>query len=451
MSGAERSIRAVAPPVRIRQSDVDACPGALRLHAAADGPLARVRLPGGMLTGAQLADLAKLAGEYGDGWLELTSRANVQLRALNGVSPAALAARLWSAGMLPSEAHETVRNIAAPPLAGDQIRRLVRALDEAICADPALAALPGRFLFAIGRVPMDADVAAIPIESATAASVHETSNSVANRAGESADDHGRDADDRTFAIFLGNVDTGLRVAADAVVPTLTAAAHAFLAERAEDRSRERPAWRLRELPDGPARVAGRVAGMASHRETADTSATPPDSTPAAESTPVGIVGQEDGLFAVGTLVPLGRLGGVPVQLLAKANHLVVTAGRGIVVRDLPASAAETWKWELAAAGLEVDRESRWVGVTACAGKPGCAKALADVRADAEATTRHVDGLPVHWVGCARGCGSPAGPHVRVEATADGYVVGRGGTSAADADVVASTVDLEEIVAGARRH
>ncbi|HEY0000232.1 MAG TPA: sulfite reductase subunit beta, partial [Actinoplanes sp.] len=151
-------------PPPLRRSDVDACPGALRLHAAADGPLARVRLPGGMLSGAQLAVLGALARECGDGRLELTSRANVQLRALQGEDPTALAALLTQAGLLPSQTHETVRNIAAPPLAGALIRGLVQELDRALCADPELAALPGRFLFAIGEVPLDADVSAAPLD-----------------------------------------------------------------------------------------------------------------------------------------------------------------------------------------------------------------------------------------------------------------------------------------------
>jgi len=390
----DRSIRAVPPP--IRQSDVDACPGALRLHAAADGPLARVRLPGGMLTGSQLTVLGELAGRWGDGCLELTSRANVQLRALRSADPAGLASRLAEAGLLPSAAHEVVRNIAAPPLAGARLRALVHDLDRALCADAALAALPGRFLFAIGDVPQAADVAAVPAGDA-------------------------------FTILFAGADQGVRVPAAGVVPALLAAAHAF---RAEQAAHDPPAWRLRELPDGPARVAARVLAAVSDTSAAHLATTPGGGRPAAgargeERALVGLLAQEDSpAAAVGALVPLGRLTRVHLGVLGRADRLVITSWRGVVVPDLAPEAAERWLRELSEAGLETAAGSRWSGVTACAGRPGCAKALADVRADADAATRFVDGLPVHWLGCARGCGSPAGAHVRVEATPDGYVVSR---------------------------
>jgi precorrin-3B synthase len=383
----------------IRASSTDACPGALRLHAAADGPLARVRLPGGMLTGAQLATLAGIAAEWGDGGLELTSRANVQLRALNRTDPAKLAARLFAAGLLPSQTHETVRNIAAPALATPALRALVVALDHALCADPALAALPGRFLFAIGRVSLTADVAAVPAPQSPAG-------------------------DR--AILLAGQDEGLRVPAGRVVEALLAAAHAFLAERAGTGTA--PAWRLAELPDGPRRVATRVAAALGLPLGGVTTATAlPDAGPDAPL--VGVVEQGDGLVAVGAMAPLGRLTGVPATVLTRARRLVCTPSRGVVVPDLAPAAAGGWVTALAGAGLPVEADSRWAGVTACAGRPGCAKSLADVREDALAATRFTEGLPVHWVGCARGCGSPSGAHVRVEATGDGYAVtAAGGTT-----------------------
>ena len=37
-----------------RQRENDACPGALQTHSAADGQLARIRLPGGLIDAAQL-------------------------------------------------------------------------------------------------------------------------------------------------------------------------------------------------------------------------------------------------------------------------------------------------------------------------------------------------------------------------------------------------------------
>jgi precorrin-3B synthase len=406
----------VPPPIRvpapIRTRDVDACPGALRLHAAADGPLARVRLPGGMLTGDQLAVLGQI------GPPELTSRANVQLRGLTDADPDDLAARLSAAGLLPSQTHETVRNIAAPPLADAVMRALVTDLDRALCADPVLAALPGRFLFAIGDVPLAADLAAVPEGDA-------------------------------FTILFAGHDAGLRVPAGEVVETMLRAARVFLDERdnaagssnaatggtvggdaaaggaasrdtAEDRAvggdaaagggAKGLAWRLHELADGPARVARALGAPHEPRPVTRTPVT----------SHIGVLPQSDGLVAVGSLVPLGLLRGEALRLLTGARRLVITPAREVVVPDLTPEAARRWLRQLDEAGLPTSSESRWSGVTACAGRPGCARALADVRADADAASEFAAGLPVHWIGCARGCGSPSGPHVRVEATPTGY-------------------------------
>ena len=422
---APRSIRAVRA---LRQSDTDACPGALRLHAAADGLLARVRLPGGVLSGAQLRSLRELAERFGDGWLELTSRANLQLRGLRAEDAETLAAGLRTAGLLPSATHDAVRNIAAPPPAGPSTRALVTEVDDALCGDPALARLPGKFLFAIGHVPLAADVAAVPAHGPEAVPA----------AGPAAGPAGR-----RFALRFAGRDTGLRVGAEQVVPALITAAHAFLAEREAQRPAaradrpgagtgrpaagpDRPgvgaaAWRLRELADGPARVSARVASALGL-----TPAPVAPATPVPVLQPADLLGtvelDEPGRVAVGALVPLGRLSGVQLRALEPADRLVVTPWRGVLVADLPPVAAPGWTDRLVAAGLAVAADSAWVGVTACAGRPGCARSLADVRADATAAARFVDGLPVHWAGCERACGSPAGRHVLVQATPDGYQV-----------------------------
>ncbi|MER6873419.1 precorrin-3B synthase, partial [Amycolatopsis sp. NPDC000673] len=100
----------MSSPARVR---ADACPGVFATHDAADGPLARVRLPGGVVTADRLRALASCAEDLGDGDVHLTSRANVQLR---GVRRPGLAGRLTEAGLLPSPSHERVRNVLASPL-----------------------------------------------------------------------------------------------------------------------------------------------------------------------------------------------------------------------------------------------------------------------------------------------------------------------------------------------
>lgn len=143
----------------------DACPGALRLHAADDGFLARVRVPAGLLTVEQASALALAADRFGDGHLELTSRGNVQLRGLADGCGAGLAELLDRAGLLPAPSHERVRNIVATPLSGldgpDRPDASAWAVefDRLLCAAPWAAALSGRFLFAFddGR----GDVAAL--------------------------------------------------------------------------------------------------------------------------------------------------------------------------------------------------------------------------------------------------------------------------------------------------
>ena len=133
----------------------DACPGAVRLHEAADGFLARVRVPGGWLSLAQAQALGEAAARLGDGGLELTSRGNVQLRGLGPDAGADLAGVLQAAGLLPSLDHDRARNVVASPLSGlDGRGRLdlspwIAALDEILCANSTFTNLSGRFLIGL--------------------------------------------------------------------------------------------------------------------------------------------------------------------------------------------------------------------------------------------------------------------------------------------------------------
>jgi precorrin-3B synthase len=385
------------------------------VHQAADGGLARVRLPGGLLSPTQLRVLAAASGELGDGNLELTSRGNVQIRALRPGAPQTLSDRLYDAGLLPSITHERVRNILASPLSGlDEhslydVLPLAAELDHLLCAQAGLAELPGRFLFALddGRGDLSAlgaDVAVRVLPGGTKA-----------------------------ALLLGGQLGGAQVRLEEVPSVMVAAAEAFLAERTEQESE---AWRLAELTEGPAQIYKRL-GLPQPAAT--------ELNPAPSPTVVaGLHQQTDGRIALVVTVPLGSLSAEQAAVLAEIadlgnGQIRVTPWRSVVLGGLVA--VEEVVPRLESAGLVVEPESPWNGVTACAGKPGCAKALADVRADArEATSRiHPGRKTVHWSGCERRCGRPAGEFVDVVALGKGYAI--------DGEPVAT--ELAEAVAAAR--
>ncbi|WP_234430855.1 precorrin-3B synthase [Streptomyces sp. NRRL F-4489] len=419
-----------APPVRDRG---DACPGALRLHSAADGGLARVRLPAGDLTADQAAALADAAERLGDGHLSLTSRGNVELRGLPADCGGQLAGLLTEAGLLPSARHERIRNILASPLAGldtntpSDVRLWARSLDALLCASEPAAALSGRFLFVLddGR----GDVAGLGGDVTLLAESGRTAPPEAGYAPGAASGHGA-------LLRVGDDPAALRIAADDVPRAALTAAETFLAVAAAGGS---GAWRVRELPaEAPltaeqVRNALRAAGIAA--EYAEVPGPPPAARFADAAAP-GTVEGPDGRHALVVLAPLGRLSAAQWRLLTAAaadgrGALRLTPWRGICVPGLTAEAAAGRTRELAAAGLITDPESVWRRVTACTGLPGCAKSLTDVRGDAAAAldggsavpaggTAVPAGLPVHWSGCARRCGHPHGAWIDVLATPDGY-------------------------------
>lgn len=337
----------------------------------------RVRLPGGMITADQLAALTAVANGLGSATLELTVRGNVQVRGISDATAAAAA--IAEAGLLPSATHERIRNIVASPLSGRaggraDVRGWVGELDAAIRAEPRLADLGGRFWFSLddGR----ADVSGLGA------------------------DVGIHVLDDGLALLLAGRDTGVRPAVDGVIETLVAVALRFLEVRGN-------AWRVNELAD--VRVLAPAADP-------DGPAFPVRTEP-----PVGWIDQDDGRVTLGAAVPLGVLpAAVAEYLVAVRAPLVVTPWRSVLLCDLDEAVADAALRVLAPLGLIFDEHSPWLTVSACTGSPGCARSLADVRADA---ARSLDdpGCAVrrHFVGCERGCGSPLVGQVLV-ATGDGY-------------------------------
>lgn len=382
--------------------------------------------------------LAAAAERLADGNLSVTSRGNIELRGLGDACGGELSRLLADAGLLPSERHERVRNVVASPLAGTDglghadVQLWARELDRLLCAEEWTTALSGRFLFALDDGRGDA------------AGLGGDVTLIAESGG-------------TAVVRLGG--HACRVAGADVPRAALAAAAAFL-----DAAREagNGAWRVRELPEGTATdLAGALARADVSAMPVDVSATPAEvsATPAGltvtpadgDATPAdvplppvaappapGVVGR-----AVVVQAPLGRVSAAQWRALLPlpADELRVTPWRGFVLPGFADGAAARARLAaLAAAGYVTAPDSPWLGVGACTGRPGCAKSLADVRADAVPGT---GGLPVHWSGCERRCGHPHGDWVDVLATGDGrYEVMRhtgGSTEAVTGSTLTETV------------
>jgi sulfite reductase beta subunit-like hemoprotein len=342
------------------------------LHEAGDGWLARVRLPGGRLRAGQVGAVAR-AASLGNGLVDVTARANLQVRGLAREAAAPLAAVLVPAGLVPSAAHDRVRNVLASPVAGRhpaavaETDEVVAALDRGLCADPALASLPSRFLFAVD------DGSGVAVDARADVTLVARSAEV-------------------FALVAGG-RTELVAAGEA--------AEAALAAARELRGGASPTGELRSAR-GELRSTGGAPVAGLHR-----------ALPLAP----GRLAQRDGRFAITALVPLGSLDVAALEGLAALDREVrLGTGRTITVVDVDRGEVARIERALTGVGLVLEPASGWVGLTACAGLGRCPKARLDVRAVAAARARGRRPGDEHWSACERRCGERPGTPLAVWAS-----------------------------------
>lgn len=401
-----------ATPRRIRPGDGgDACPGAVRLHEAADGALARIRLPGGFFCAQQADALADLALELADGDIHLTARGNAEIRGVNPEGANALTTRLAESGLLPSVTHERMRNVLATPLAGldgagslpTGAHALVDELDHLLTTDPDCAALSGRFLFGIddGRGDVllaDPDLAAVATE-------------------------------RGARLYCAGRPLGVLVDISHAPVALHVMARIFVQHC---RSREVTTWRVADLEPAQVHEFAQAAAEALGRAL-PTRRDPDQDRPLAQhpgpTATLGVFGT--GPFAVGFGLPLGVAPAATWHALAQisrqGDELVrTTSARGVIVSGLALQAARAALRQASDLGLITDAQSDYARLSACTGLPGCASSRADLRteihASAQASSTTVGRALLHVSGCERRCGHPRTPHMEAVATGTGYAL-----------------------------
>ncbi len=372
------------------------CPSALRPMQSGDGLVVRVRPRGGRLSAGQAADIADLAETCGNGLIDLTGRANLQIRGVRAESHAPLIAGLAQLGLIDADVEtEIQRNILVAPFwsEGDDTRLLAAALEEALAKRPL--GLPAKFGFAVDcgakRVLAQAP-ADIRIERGAA-------GDLIVRADGSAQ--------------------GRAVVRGAAVDIALSLATWFVASGGATGGRGRMAAHIKSGANLPDALAG-------------------DATPAP-----AMLSPRPGLRDGGALVGLafGQIQSTTLKFLAdRAGGLRLTPWRLILVegmRELPERE-----------GIVTRADDPILRVSACTGAPGCPEARAETRALATALAPTIAAdTSLHVSGCAKGCAHPRPSAITLVGTANGFDLVRDGC-AQDAPV-ARGLDPAEILADPR--
>lgn len=372
----------------------DRCPSVARPLDRADGGLARIRLPGGRIDSAGLRLVVALAQRHGSGVIEITNRANLQVRGITSGAAGALAAELEGGGLSGGEQRDLRRNILTGPLAG---------LDPTETADtsPLLEALAG---------VLDAD---------------RRLDRLSSKCGVVVDGGGR--------WHLGGRRDDV-----AVVPRLEGRGPGT---RWEVRSGSMPT-----LVAGEADVAAAVgeALAATIGAPARRRVTCPDPTPIrgtqpldpiragpVASGPLGAAAQgAPGRCWVGTMPLLGRADAATFAGIADVadrhglGNVRLTPWRGVVIADVAAAEVGSVQRAMSGLGLVVDDTDPAAGIVACAGACGCTAGLTDTIADARRVIdmrrrRELGVIGVHISGCDKRCAQRVPAPVTLIASARG--------------------------------
>jgi precorrin-3B synthase len=398
--------------------------------ATGDGLLVRLRLTGGIVSFDRARAIAACADQYGNGLIDLSSRANLQLRGVTPETLAALTAELERLQLLDASAEaEAVRNIVASPLSGIDpdavldIGPVVAALEAALVNNSLLHQLPGKFGFLIddgGAISLSQVAADVRFEAFAGPqgprfAILLAAAGEASCIGECTPDELTDCAARLAAAFLalrGDADDAPRRMRD-VVARVGAAAVAEAAGFKQARLTIRPTHEF---------DIRRVVGQ--HR--------------------IGTV------HSIGIAMPFGRLSGKALAELARlaehhgARDLRLTPWRVIIVAGVPVDAAASLTVALRAARFILDADDPLLSVAACPGAPACHNATTPVQEDAArlalllqrpfAKALSTDSIVLHVSGCAKGCAHAAVSPFTLVGNAGRYDLVEQGT-ARDAPIV----------------
>ncbi|MBD2038626.1 precorrin-3B synthase [Leptolyngbya sp. FACHB-321] len=386
------------------------CPGLFQPSAAQDGLLLRLRIPGGLLTVPQCEAISDLADQFGGGYVEVTNRANVQIRELQAGITTEMLDRLQNLDLAaPIAAVDSLRNIMCSPTAGIDRQQLldtrpfVAAWNRYLTTRPDFAVLSPKF--------------SVCFDGGEAVSVRDRPNDislVAVKIGEAV----------WFRLHLNLGERGaapcdvkVLIKPEESLQVLSAIAEIYRDYTSAIDTTKRRKPRLKELLHDWG-VENFLQAVARHlpfplqrsERTDNVSLTNGYQHLAIHSQ------RQTGLSYIGTILPLGRLETQQLRGLATlAAHygsgiLRFTPWQNVLLPDLQTSQIAVVQQKVEQLGLHTSATHPQSAIVACSGTTGCKSSATNTQADALALVTYLEQhialdcpINIHFSGCEKSC------------------------------------------------
>ena len=404
-----------------------------------EGYMARLRIPGGQLTSAQLREIAAVTDSLTTGYLQITTRANLQVRHLRFRDAPEFLRRIQAVGLHTRGAGaDNIRNLTCDPTSGlDPSERLetlplTLQLGQLILNHREFYDLPRKFNIAFhggGSIPTVEDTNDIGWKA-----VRVWSPAELQAEGVSGFRPGDLLTDAVpaglyFRCLLGGAtghksfarDLGVLVAPSEVIPVTAAMLRVYLAHGDRtDRKRARlkhllEHWTLdRFRTETETRLGRALMGIPPGSEAAVAAS---DSAPASQHPHLGVHPQRQaGRYWVGVAVPVGQITSKQLRRLAELAELYgsgevrLTVWQNLIVPNIPEAYVETVKKALVKVGLDWRSSALRGGFIACTGNRHCRFAASDTKGHALRLIEWLDSrvsldqpVNIHLTGCPNSC------------------------------------------------
>jgi len=417
--------------------------GLFYLTPVKDAFMARLRIPGGQLRTFQLRELAHIAKEITTGYVQITTRANLQMRLIQPKDAPAFVQRIQHVGLHTRGAGaDNIRNLTANPTAGVDPHELVdvmplcQELGQIIINDRSFYNLPRKFNVAYDGGGLIGTV--------------EDTNDIGCKAV-------KVGDEVFFRIALGGAtghkafarDLGVLVKPAELNRVVLAIVRVFMANgNRTDRKKARLKHLLEKWTlDQYLAETEKVLGFQLQRTPLDQEAItyPGQNLPHSH---VGVYRQKQaGLNYVGVAVPVGHFN--PKQMIRIAEiadlygsgEIRLTVWQNFIIPNVPDHFVATVKKALRKIGFDTQQSNLRSGIIACTGNSYCKFAQSDTKGHALKLADYLDKrikldqpVNIHLTGCPNSCAQHymgdiglLGTKVKIGGeSADGYHVFVGG-------------------------